>query len=410
MANEKTLEVADVARDTTLKELVEQLKYGNALKAAEVSESMNTMKSDIKWVLEMVRKGIAPAIFEIGDQLVTKWTDVTTNKTYDCPMNITKFHTATLQDGEQVPAMQVQWHYATPYGVQFNNYQAFYYATAELPAGTYYIEMGTSWGNCVSGKKYQFTLTKAVPAGGQLAGFREASDQAPSSWKVYAYASKTTADTQETVSVAEGCSGTKLGVLKFGGDGTLNCLQRVAYGYNRWGQSALRQWYNSDKGVGEWWTPQNDFDRPPEQLALKAGFLTGVESELKEILKPTKVVTALNTYDVTATSGTTLEETYDKFFPLSLEEMYIEPQLSGEGEYSEYWRRASQMTSKMKQYGTYPQIRTYAIESHTVAQTVRLRSALHGYQYDAWYVNASGYVYDYYAFLAIHSVPACNLC
>lgn len=38
----------------------------------------------------------------------------------------------------------------------------------------------------------------------------------------------------------------------------------------------MRQWLNSDKGVGEWWTPQNDYDRCPDQLATKAGFLTGL--------------------------------------------------------------------------------------------------------------------------------------
>ena len=286
----------------------------------------------------------------------------------------------------------------------------------ELAAGTYYIEIGTTWGDkgyCVTGKKYQFTLTKPVPAGGQLVGFRGAPDQAPSTWKVYSYNSKAAVDAIEIVSVTEGSSGTSLGVLKTGGDGKLNCLQRVAYGYNRWSQSAMRQWLNSDKGVGEWWTPQNDYDRCPDQLATKAGFLTGFDEDFLEVLRATKVVTALNTItDSTSSNGVeALETTYDKIYLPALEQMFIEPQLAGEGEFRDYWKRASQLTTKMKQYQTYPQIRTFAIENHTSPQYVRLRSAIRGLSYDSWCVYSSGRVYgSYYAINALRCAPACDLC
>ena len=229
---------------------------------------------------------------------------------------------------------------------------------------------------------------------------------------MYSYNTKSAVDAIETVSVTEGSSGTKLGVLKTGGDGKLNCLQRTAYGYNRWSQSAMRQWLNSDKGVGEWWTPQNDFDRCPDQLATKAGFLTGFDADVLEALRAVKVVTALNTVtDYKSDSGTEpLETTYDKIFLPALDQMSINPQLEGEGETWPYWKRASNMTTKMAQYGTYPQIRTFAIENHTSPQHVRLRSAHRGYSCLTWYVHSSGYVGGSDAIDAIRCAPACVIC
>ena len=398
----------NIPRESTMQEISQALQ---TIAFTQARQEHNITSWD--YITGIVRKGLAPKVFNIGDQIVVPWTDIATGQKYDAPLDVCAFPTVTLQDGEELPGMVLQWHYATPFGVQFNNYQAFFYATEELPAGTYNIEIGTSWGtHCVAGKSYQFTLTKPVPAGGQLAGFRGTPDNAPSTWKVYSYNTKSAVDAIETVSVTEGSSGTKLGVLKTGGDGKLNCLQRTAYGYNRWSQSAMRQWLNSDKGVGEWWTPQNDFDRCPDQLATKAGFLTGFEPDVLEALRSVKVVTALNTVTdyVNGQPESPLETTYDKVFLPALEQMYINPQLAGEGEPWDYWKRASGMTQKMAQYGTYPQIRTFAIENHTSPQTVRLRSAHRGSGYYAWCVGSSGVVGGSYAVYAYRCAPACAIC
>ena len=403
--------------DETGQKMLDAMTQQNAFLQVIAGEKYTTMVSDIKQVLSIVRAGLAPKVFNIGDQLIWKWKDVAdNNKEYTVPVDIVHFGTSMLEDGEELPSMTIQWHYATPFGVQFSNYQAFYYAAEALPAGTYNVEIGTTWGDkgyCVAGKSYQFTLTKPVPAGGQLAGFRGAPDNDPSTWKVYSYNTKSAVDAIETVSVTEGSSGTKLGVLKTGGDGKLNCLQRVAYGYNRWSQSAMRQWLNSEKGVGEWWTPQNDFDRCPDQLATKAGFLTGFDADFLEILRPTKVVTALNTITDSTSSNSVdpLETTYDKIYLPALEQMSIEPQLAGEGTTWDYWKRASNMTTKMKQYQTYPQIRTFKIENHTSPHNVRLRSADRGQSCNTWCVNSSGYVTTYYhAISAYRCAPACDFC
>ena len=90
--------------------------------------------------------------------------------------------------------------------------------------------------------------------------------------------------------------------------------------------------------------------------------------------------------------------------------MSIEPELAGEGSTWEYWKRASNMTTKMKKWQTYPQIRTFAIENHTSPQHVRLRSANRGSSYLTWYVYSSGNVYYYYAVGALRCAPACDFC
>ena len=399
--------------DETGKEIVEKLHTQNMLLNIMAGAAMEGTTSMAE-IRKIVQTGKASEVYKIGDQIAVAWTDITNGQKYDCPMDVIAFPTATLQDGEEVPAMRLQWHYATPFGVQFNQYQAFYCAEdAVLKAGTYNITIGSNWGtNCISGKTYQFTITRDVQVGGQLAGFRGAPDQSHASWKVYSYESNTSAEPIETVAVIEGNQGTNLGTLKFGGDGKLNCLQSVAYGYNRWSKSALRQWLNSDAGVGKWWKPQSKYDRVPDQLATKAGFLTGFDEEFREALRSVKVVTALNTLtDSTTDNGVEpLETTYDKMFPLALGQMSINPQLAGEGEACEYWKRASGMTQKMNQYGTYPQIRTFAIENHTSPQSVRLRSAGRGTSNDTWYVSSSGNVFGNYAVSAIRCAPACDIC
>jgi len=306
--------------------------------------------------------------------------------------------------------MYLQWHYATPFGVQFDNFEAFYYATTALTAGTYYVTFGSSWGSkVVSGKSYQFTLTKDVPVGGQLSGFESCPDTDPSSWKVKSWSSTSATTELETVSVTEGTGGTLLGTLKVGGDGTLNDLQRTGYGYNRWGQSAIRQWLNSSKGLTSWWMPQNNFDRRTNELLTKQGFLTGFDDNFLAALTPIKVTTALNT--ITDSAVGTTEYTYDKIFLPSLQQEYITPQLADvEGESWDYWKRASGRTSYALWSTNMAEYITYGIDNKTSAQGVRLRSASRGYASGAWSVSTTGCVGGNGSSSALRCAPACVIC
>lgn len=403
----------DLVTETTAKGILAAAQHRNALLEVLAADKVASVTSDLEAIQRIVKNGLAPELFNIGDQIIVPWTDKAADKTYEVPLDIVHFGNVELKDGETVPAMYLQWHYATPFGVQFDNYEAFYYCEEALAAGTYYVTMGNSWGNnVVSGKSYYFTLTQDVPAGGQLAGFRGMPDQAVANWKVYSYESREATVALETVSVTEGTEGTYLGTLssstKYAESG-INNMQRVGYGYNRWAQSGIRQWLNSKAAVGAWWKPQNVFDRAPDQLTTQAGFLSGFEDEFLNILGEIKVVTNLNT---TSDSEIGAQEiTYDKIFLPSLEQIYVAPQLAGEGEYWTYWKRATGATTPQAQYGTYPERITYALENQTSAQYVRLRSAYRGYACFTWSVYASGGVYyGFHAYDALRCAPACVIC
>lgn len=274
--------------DETGKDIAEKLHTLNILKGIEVGSSLEKVTT-MQEIRRIVQSGKAADVFQIGDQIIVPWTDTKTGTKYSVPMDVIKIANVTLKDGSEVPGLYLQWHYATPFGVQFDQYEAFYKAESELPAGTYNIIVGANWGNnCKANETYQFTLTKPVPAGGLLAGFYGMPDQAPTAWKVYSFADGNSAAI-ETVSVTAGSGGTNLGTFLPAGDGKVNSLHRLAYGYNRWSQSALRQWLNSDAAAGEWWASQNDYDRAPDQLSQKDGFLKGFEADFLECIQPVKV-------------------------------------------------------------------------------------------------------------------------
>ena len=378
--------------------------------AAIISATGTYDYSDWNKIKNLVRLGIAEKALPVGSQIVTNWTDKAANVTYAVPWDIVHYGNVTLQDGETVNGMYLQWHYATPFGVQFDNYEAFYYATAVLPAGTYNVTMGSLWGtNVVSGKTYQFTLTKDLPVGGQLSGLEGAPDVTPANWKVKAWASNTATTATETVSVTEGNLGTNLGILKAGGGGTLNCLQRTGYGYNRWSASAIRQWLNSAGAVNAWWTPKHNWDRNPNELLTKQGFLSGFDDDFLAALTAVKVTTALNTVS-DAAIGTT-ENTYDKIFLPSLQQKYITPQLADvEGESWEYWKQASGLTSPAPYSTSFSQYINYGIDNKILAQNVRLRSASRSDSYDTWFVATDGRSSNLNSVSAHRCTPACVIC
>lgn len=393
--------------DETAQEILKSNEERNALLRVLARESLSELPTSYSDIQRIVRSGAGPYIFTPGDKIYTKWVDKDNNdKEYTVPWDILGFRDVELPDGEIVPAMGIKWHYGTPYNMPLDAQEAFYVAASGLAAGTYNITVGANWGNnCVSGKKYQFTLTQDVPKNGLLVGFYAMPDRAPSQWTVSSYTARDNLTAIETVSVAEGSGGVSLGTFIPAGDGVLNSLHRLAYGNGRWGQSFLRQWLNSS-GTG-FWTPQNDFDMiPAATYSGKHGFMGGFDDEFLSCIGPTKIRTALNT--VNESSEGTYEDLFDTFFLLSLEESYITPQLSGaEGETFEYSKRASGRTTPIPWYTTGAAPILTGIENATATRYNRLRSASLGNASYTWYVYPSGYVSASYAVYAYRCAPAC---
>lgn len=398
--------------------IVEGLARQNILLSELVdAQSHATPVATLREIHEIVRQGEAPNVFSYGDQIMLNYNDGTND--YVLPWDIVAFGNYKLEDGETRPGMVVQSHYAMQ-GVQFDASEAIYVASSAMPVGTYNFTIGTNWGtHCVAGEIYQFTTTKEIPAGGQVVVGRNnqiytwgAPDNAPSTWKVHTFASNSATTPLDTnLEVTEGSSGTSLGSIasntKYSTSG-VNNLQRAGYGYNRWSQSANRQFYNSSAAAGAWWVPQNPFDRAPEQLETVRGFMAGFDEDFLNIIKPVKVTTALNTVSDSDIGAS--ESTYDTFFLPSLEQEYIVPQLAGvEGDFFPYWKERLGLTSPQAQGSAETNARhiRYAYNAKTSAQLCRLRSAGRGGATYAWYVNATGDVPSYNATGAFRGCPAC---
>ena len=400
--------------------MVEGIARQNLLLAQILQTGESTPAAELAEIHRIVQSGEAPNIFSIGEQLMLNYNDGSSD--YVLPWDIVHFGNVELQDGEVVPGMYLQSHYAMQ-GVQFDASEAIYVASAAMPAGTYYFTIGTNWGShCHAGTSYSFTTTKEIPTGGQIVVGKNndfytwgAPDVAPENWRVHTFSNATSITPLDTnLVLTVGNTGTDLGTVASNiayGNTNPNNLQRAAYGYNRWSQSGMRQWLNSGAAAGTWWTAKNEFDRPPQQFSSVRGFMAGFDDAFLNIIKPVKVTTALNT--VTDSAIGTTEDTYDTFFPASLEQEYIVPQLAdAEGEYWEYWKQRLGLSSPQAQGGggTNAMHIRYAYNAKTSAQYVRLRSAFRGSAYFTWIVSAAGSAYYYYATVAFRPAPACVIC
>lgn len=384
-------------RETTMQEIAQALQTVAFAQSAKL-ENITTWDQ----ISGLVRNGYAQKIFDFGDWINEKWTDTAATKEYEYPWRVNHFENVELEDGEIVQGMFLQAHYAHPFGVQFSQARAFLKCPDGLTAGTYNVKLERDWGSNAKANTYwQFTLTKDVPKGGRLSGFIQMPDVASSNWKVISYAADAITKL-ETVPVTSGQDGTALGTLQYATrNGNLNSMQETAYGWNRWKTSALRQYLNSEQAKGKWWTPQDEWDIAPDQLATKDGFLCGMPADMLKALKTVKVVTYANTVQ----DGGEADITYDRVFLPSLEQLFINPQIAGEGTVHEYWQRRSGMKTKMQQYQTYPRMISYAVENHTSPQIVRLRSASRGTAVSTWCVYSSGLGSGYGAWYASRFSP-----
>ena len=400
--------------------MVEGIARQNLLLAQILQTGESTPAAELAEIHRIVQSGEAPNIFSIGEQLMLNYNDGT--QSYVLPWDIVHFGNVELQDGEVVPGMYLQSHYAMQ-GVQFDASEAIYVASAAMPAGTYYFTIGTNWGShCHAGTSYSFTTTKEIPTGGQIVVGKNndfytwgAPDVAPENWRVHTFSNATSITPLDTnLVLTVGNTGTDLGTVASNiayGNTNPNNLQRAVYGYNRWSQSGMRQWLNSGAAAGTWWTAKNEFDRPPQQFSSVRGFMAGFDDAFLNIIKPVKVTTALNT--VTDSAIGTTEDTYDTFFPASLEQEYIVPQLANaEGEYWEYWKQRLGLSSPQAQGGAGANAMhiRYAYNAKTSAQYVRLRSAYRGYASYTWNVRTAGNAGNSYATYASRPAPACVIC
>lgn len=381
-----------------------EVNIGDLLKQIATVQTGTVDVSSWTKIRNLRKSGLAEKVLTVGDIIDDTWTDVAAPKEYPYQWHVADFQPIELQNGDTEASMLVQAHWAHPFGVQFSHQRAFLACPDGLPVGSYYFTIESAWGNNVkAGDIVCFKTTKVVPAGGRVSGCYGAPDQAKANWRIYTHSAdgKTQIETI-TPTFTKTDSATNLGTQHLNKrEGNLNSTQEMAYGWNRWKTSALRQYLNSEAAKGAWWTAQDEWDVAPDQLKDKAGFLSGCSADFLSALQIVKVTTFANTVN----DGGGEDTTYDRVFIPSTEQMYCAPQIKGEGTYLEYWKQRSGATAPLAQWGTYPNIITYAVENHTSPQNIRLRSAYRGIANYAWSVHSSGNVINNFASHACRFAP-----
>lgn len=383
------------------------ISHQNAAIDLLASDKRAALVTDMATVAALCKSGEILEVMDYGDQIAPAWHEGET--AYNPAWNLCHEGDAELEDGETIHGAFWEWDKTTPTGVPFDEPEAIVHFSGEESAGSYYIEIKAQYGDgWIVGQCINFRLTEKPAAGDQLVidcGKNYANNPtAGRNWYVYA---KGGTEPKQTGTTSNGTTGIKLGETSATDgnhtNGIINSPARVVYGYNRWAQSALRQRLNSAAAAGSWWTPQNDWDRPPAVAATLDGFLKGYDEEIVRHFKPVKMVTVACNADENVQ-----DITYDRVFLASLEQMYCVPQFSGvEGEYWEYYKRLMGRTTPFPVGTANARLIKYALNAPTSGQYCWRRSASRSNAGNGWCVNGStGTVSNYSSCNAIRCAPS----
>ena len=182
------------------------------------------------------------------------------------------------------------------------------------------------------------------------------------------------------------------------------------YGNNRYIYSNLRQWLNSDKGAGQWYTAQHSADQAPDSSHVWsgynpyntiAGFLNGFTANERAALLATTI-----TVGKSSTDGGGTETCVDKVFPLSCTEV----NLSGDHVCGSKLAIFSDNSSRIATVSASAAANSnYDVDANQ-AWYYWLRDAYAGSANVARGVNSEGTLYWNYAYYGDSGLrPACNL-
>ncbi len=353
-----------------------------------------------------VRLGLGARLFPVGYEFTTYDSDQSRNIVW--VVRDHDHHTAANGRLEHTMTLETKYVYSLTSGsyksLQFDAPEAMYYAAEGLAAGTYNFTWDYATGSMVNGT-YQFTLTQAVPAGGQIVLGTNSSSTAITSCKVSTYASVgATSAIESNIAVTAGNGGTSLGTMSATAstEENLNCCQRVMWGSNNNAQSAARQWLNSSAAAGSVWAPTNKFDRAPSWNSGSSGFMHGLPSDFLAVVQPAVVPCRTNSvFEVASLDGTvfTTNQVYnlaEKFFLLS------RPEIFGDWDSSSY-----KDGTQLAYYDGLTATERIKRDAAGSARNCWLRSPNPGYAYFGRYVNTDGSLGSCTANYAYGVVPAC---
>ena len=284
---------------------------------SDIRDKISEIVSEDEWeaVKENIILGYGPRLYPVG-------TIITVNCREGAPYQYIDFIVIDHDHDEDILSsnehtMTVLMRYCIN-GVMFDSPESFIEVTSAYSPGMYSFTIPDYDSTYGGNASYQFTLTQAVPIGGQMV-FNWAYQTQASAGTVSTYSSASSATPIETVSVSAGSGGTFLGTLN-GSASNLNHIHRARYGSNNYEESGIRQWANSDQAKGHWYHQSSKFDRRPSYADSMDGFLTYLDPEFVNILCNVSHKNRTNTvYDENGT--TTAYNTVDRVFLLSNEEV-----------------------------------------------------------------------------------------
>ena len=335
---------------------------------------------------------------EAGDHVIV--TETSTQLAFD----VIGIDHDTPADHKYTHSMTLQMHNLWTSAMVFDASEATWYIDEAtypdgLAAGTYYFTLpaGYDTGNG-GGGTYNFTLTNAVPVGGQIR-FGWGSNTQASTCKITTY-SAVGAASLETVSVVEGESGTAMPSLHATSvTSNTNCVHRMRYGSNNWAESSLRQWLNTDAAANTWWEPKSVFDRPAN--AGSDGFLKGFDPAFLAVVGEVTKKTQLSISD-----NYGMDTSTERFFLLSRPEIYAGTERSTDGAdgtvYPYYGAGYSDLTAP----GTGADSNRIKYRNGS-ATYWWLRTPSAGYGGHVRYVSPTGYLHNSYAYYSNGVAPAC---
>lgn len=343
--------------------------------------------------------------FEIGSQIIDSWTASNDGTVWDVPWDIVHYDDT---------GMILQWHYTLPFSTEVDYPEALYYVGENgLPAGQYYISAGYTDDRFDTSKHINFVLNQACDPGDQLVlgASNAGGDVYNCTLRVYGFG-ETTA--KQTTTTSDSTEGIELGSTyaedtssdyyhQYYTNGNVNAQYRILRGYGSWKQSAIRQWLNSDAAAGEWWTPQNPWDRPPS-YASYPGFLHGFSSDFKRAIGYVENKTACcNLF-----GG--IDTTMDRIFLPSMEQMNFTSWIYGvEGEPWQYYKNiATEAGISGRLSGTVPQIIKYDISSTNSARNQWLRT-INNAALGSYRVNTNGAMSSYHPYINYYVCPCCKI-
>lgn len=319
--------------DKRIANALEKLVSNGIQTGGIMSAQKELLATNPRAIESLIESGVAQEIFAIGDLIYPRF--ARNGRIAYFPYRLVHIGDAVLQDGTVLKDRMFFESVLLPnYTTQFCNNQAFMKCPDGLSAGTYTIHFSEGVGSFTS-LAWSFTLTKAIPVGGKLAGFKKCHNLSSGYNTITSYAanSKTVI---ETVTASADDTGTDLGTIFLNStSGNLNSLKDLAYGKSGWANSLIRRSMNTNSIEGltaDWWEAVGDWDIiPSESWKTSNGAL--VNSYLEEffdILKEVKVETAI--------SASEKEVTFDKVFIPSLTELGMTGKYSDEGTCFDYYK------------------------------------------------------------------------